>query len=410
MQTERESSKDNPISVCMLTHSIYSRDTRIRRLAEYLAADGHRVDVICLAPDTPEDPVDLTNVRVFPLPVSRRRRERLGLIFEWIVTFVLMFLSTTRLDLKNRYDLIHVHNMPDFLVFCAMLPRLRGCPVILNIHDVTPQVARSKLGLSSDHPLIRVLTAIERICIKFSTYVITETRVAAKSLIEEGAPPDKVGIVMNAADARVFEPDEKNVDRHPQSGPFTILFVGTVARRYGLETCVRALPYLEQAIPDVRLRVIPKVKHEGVALDECLALADSMGVSDLIELSDPVPLEHMPAVMINSNIGLYPALVDCHMDVSPSLKIPEMVNMGLPIVASRLSWLVELYGEDSIAFVPAGDAKALADRILELYQSPGERTRLARNAMKRGAALSWEEQYGAYKEVLGTLLPGMKGS
>ncbi|MFH1116724.1 MAG: glycosyltransferase family 4 protein [Pseudomonadota bacterium] len=408
MNRERYPIDTNPIRVCMLTHSIYSRDTRIRRLSEYLTADGHRVDVICLAADTSEEPVDSGNLRVFPLPVSRRRRERLGLVFEWIVTFVLMFVYTTRLDLKNRYDLIHVHNMPDFLVFCAMLPRLRGCPVILNIHDVTPQVARSKLDLPAAHPLIRALAVIERICMGFSTYVITETRVAAKSLIDGGAPHDKVGIVMNAADARMFRPDEKNVDRHPKTGPFTVLFVGTVARRYGLETCVRALPYIRPAVPDIRLKVIPKVKHEGVALDECLALAESMGVRELIELSDPVPLERMPAVMLDSNLGLYPAFSDCHMEVSPSLKIPEMVNMGLPIVASRLSWLEELYGAESVAFVPPGDPKALGEKIVDLHRSPEERERLARNAMKRGAALTWEEQYGAYKEILSELLPGRK--
>ncbi len=408
MHRERHSIDTRTIRVCMLTHSIYSRDTRIRRLSEYLTADGHEVDVICLAAETSEEPIDLGKVRVFPLPVSRRRRERLGLIFEWIVTFVLMFLYTTRLDLKNRYDLIHVHNMPDFLVFCAILPRLRGCPVILNIHDVTPQLARSKLGLPSTHPLIRALAMIEQVCIKFSTYVITETRVAAKSLTDGGAPQDKVGIVMNAADARMFEPDEHNTDRHPKSGPFVLLFVGTVARRYGLETCVSALPHIRPAIPHIRLKVVPKVKHEGVALDECLALAESTGVSDLIELSDPVPLERMPGVMLDSNLGLYPAFSDCHMDVSPSLKIPEMVNMGLPIVASRLSWLEELYGDESIAFVPPGDPKALGEKIVDLYRSPEDRQRLARNAMSRGAALTWEEQYNSYKEILGKLISGMK--
>ncbi|MFC1834198.1 glycosyltransferase [Thermodesulfobacteriota bacterium] len=162
---------------------------------------------------------------------------------------------------------------------------------------------------------------------------------------------------------------------------------------------------MRSEVPGIRLKVIPKVLREGIALDESLDLAKRLGVSDLIDLADPVPLEQMPDVMRNAHIGVYPALADYHMDVSPSLKIPEMVNMGLPIVASRLSWLEELYGEQSIAFVPPGDPEGLAAKIAELYRDPDLRNCMVCNARETGAKLDWNSQYRAYTELVAKLVP-----
>jgi glycosyltransferase involved in cell wall biosynthesis len=112
----------------------------------------------------------------------------------------------------------------------------------------------------------------------------------------------------------------------------------------------------------------------------------------------------MPRVMAESDLGVYPALSDCHMDVALSLKIPEMAMVGLPIVSTRLPVLEELFGEDAIAFVPPGDPIALANKILELYSAPALRESLSRNAARRSAALSWKLQYEQYCALLEKIL------
>ncbi|HMK36846.1 MAG TPA: glycosyltransferase [Desulfomonilaceae bacterium] len=393
-----------PFRVLMLSHSVYIRDTRIRRLAEYLGDEGHFVDVICLASDTGEIQSPHPRVKVYPLPVSRHRKAGLLHVLEWVLSCVMMFLFTCWLDLKYHYHLIHTHNMPDFIVFCALFPRMRGCPVILNIHDVTPQLARSKLGVTEHDPLIRILSFVEMVSIKFSTHVITETPAAEKKLISRGAPPKKITVVMNAADPRAFPPKAANDDSLPGEGNFTLLYVGTVAARYGLPVAVKALPLLQAAIPDIRLKIVPKVRDEGKGLDDLLLLAKHCGVAGLVEIGEPVPLDRMPGIMKQAHIGVYPAIQDCHMDVSPSLKIAEMVNMGLPIAATGLSWLEDLYGSDSIAFFPSGDHEALAERVLDLYRSPEKRLRLTKSAVNRGAAVSWEAQYEIYRKLVDSLV------
>ncbi|HMK33785.1 MAG TPA: glycosyltransferase family 4 protein [Desulfomonilaceae bacterium] len=404
--TDQRRPGGTPIKFCMLTHSVYSRDVRVRRYAEYLGDEGHTVHVICLRSEDTHPQSEHPNVTVYPIPMTRSRSDGLAHIMNWAIAAVLMFMYTSWLDFKYRYDLIHVHNMPDFLVFAAVLPRLRGCLLLLNIHDPTPELTRSKLGLEPDNFLIRVQIAIERICILFSSHVITATPAFRTILLSRGIPDHKISVVMNAADPRFFSLDASRPAEAEKKDTFILLYVGTVAKRYGLDTCVKALPTLRERIPGIELKIFPKIKNEGEGLDSFLSLAHRLGVRDLVHVHDPVPLAEMKRIMREADLGIYPALQDCHMDIALSLKIPEMVSVGLPIVATRLSVLEELYGDEAIAFVPSGDPVAFAERVIALYNDPEKRTRLLQNALKRAEGLTWKAQYREYRGVLNSMLDG----
>jgi len=323
---------------------------------------------------------------------------------EWLYSVFLMGLYLTWLDIRYRYDLVHVHNMPDFIVFCALVPRLRGCPVLLNLHDPSPEVARSKLGLSPNHPLARVQVFIEKISVAFSSHVVTATDSFKALLVQRGVPPDKISVVRNAADERIFKPLDKQAEISSKKEGFTLLYVGTVAPRYGLDICIRALPLLRSEIPNLRLRIVPKIVREGVGLEQALNLARTLGVEDMIRVDEPAPLDQMPAIMREADLGVYPALRDCHMDLAMSLKIPEMANVGLCIVGTRLSVLEEYFGDDAIAFAPSGDYEALARKISELYHQPELRQSLARRAAERSQRFNWRSQYEIYRQLLQRLL------
>ena len=389
--------------ILMITHSVYVRDTRVRRYAEPLADEGHYVDVISLASEDGGPQSNHPNITVYALPMTRTRREGWSHVLGWMYAAFMMFVYCSRLDLRHRYDLIHVHNMPDFLVFAALIPRLRGRPVILNVHDPTPELAQSKLQAPKNHILVRMEVVVEKISIKFSSHVITATPTFEDMLISRGVPREKITVIMNAADPR-FSRAVVTRNQRKQSDTFTLLYVGTVANRYGLQIGIQALSILKSQIPGIKLKVVPKIRDEGKALDDCLELARTLGVDDLVEVSEPAPLELMPDIMQQADIGIYPALSDCHMDRALSLKIPEMASVGLCIVSTRLPVLEELFGEDSIAFVPPGDFIALADKIMELYRAPDSMESLARKAKERSASFTWESQYKVYRELLRQIL------
>jgi glycosyltransferase involved in cell wall biosynthesis len=395
--------RNGQLRIGMLTNSVYARDSRVKRYAEYLADDGHRVDVICLDSEDSDPQSNSPLVSVYPVPMTRVRSEGLGLVKNWFSIFAWMSIIFSKLQIKNRYDLMHVHNMPDFLVFCGLISKLRGCPIILNVHDPVPELARSKLGVTANSPVTRILSMLERLSVRFSDHVITPTLTFKKALISRGISPEKITMITNAADPRFFS-HAGGIHPETKGSGFTLLYVGTVAARYGLDICIKALAQLKTTIPGIKFRIVPKIRGEGKALDACLALADELGVRDLVEVSAPVPLEQMASLMREADIGVYPARVDCHMDIALSLKIPEMAMSGLPIVATRLTILEELFDEDSIAFVPSDDPSAFAFKVLELYRSPKLRQKLSMNAIVKSEALKWNNQYEIYRDLLEGLL------
>lgn len=87
------------------------------------------------------------------------------------------------------------------------------------------------------------------------------------------------------------------------------------------------------------------------------------------------------------------------------LVILEAMASGLPVVAAPAGGVADHLrdGQNGLAF-PAGDADAMAARIVALAESPELRRRLAAGALRTAAAMSWEHEFdrldASYREVL----------
>src|SRR2546426_6659475 len=111
---------------CMVVHNRYPfEETRVQREAKALVDSGVEVDVICLQKDHEPGIEKVDSVNIFRLPIRRdRKRGRLAQLLEYFTSFLLTFLRLSQLHLKRRYDVVQIHNLPDFLVFAALIPRL----------------------------------------------------------------------------------------------------------------------------------------------------------------------------------------------------------------------------------------------------------------------------------------------
>ena len=121
----------------MISHSFYESDNRVLRYAESLAARGDDVEILALR-RTPEQPVEETinGVKLFRIQDRFGKKEKSKSSFLWPLLRFLFLASwwVMRRHWKRRFNLIHVHNIPDFLVFSAWYPKLMGAKVILDIH------------------------------------------------------------------------------------------------------------------------------------------------------------------------------------------------------------------------------------------------------------------------------------
>ena len=60
--------------------------------------------------------------------------------------------QVTRSIPASAFDVVEAHNMPDALVLRRAVPKLRGTPVILNVHDTFPELFATKFDRSVRTP------------------------------------------------------------------------------------------------------------------------------------------------------------------------------------------------------------------------------------------------------------------
>ena len=199
--------------VLMAAYTNYRRDPRVKREAEALVGAGY--EVVFLASRQPNEPhrEAIEGVQVIKvLRLNDRRTSTVAYILDYLIFFVALLLHVSMRP--RRYRLIHVNNMPDFLVFAAFLPRVLGTPVIHDIHDLMPELFADKFAAGADHWLVRLLRVQEKWAGRMASAVLTVEDRLKSILSTRGIPEQKIRVLMNLPDERIFalssRPKKKN--------------------------------------------------------------------------------------------------------------------------------------------------------------------------------------------------------
>ena len=121
------------------------------------------------------------------------------------------FLFLAKKQFVDPYDVIHVHSVPDFLVFSALVPKLRGVPLILDIHDILPEFYSTKFRARKGSLIFKLLVLAEKLSIRFSNHVIIANPIWHERLLQRSASPEKVTTIWNYPDPKISFPGLKNV-------------------------------------------------------------------------------------------------------------------------------------------------------------------------------------------------------
>src|SRR3990170_2948556 len=262
---------------CMVVHAYYpDGETRVEREAEALVADGYHVDVICLRQPKEAPLARYGSVQVYRVPVRREKDSLAKQFLSYLHFFALAAAKVTQLDRRDPYHTIQVHNLPDFLVFCALIPKLRGRPVILDLHDLMPEFYASRFRQDGRSFLARLIGWQERLACRFADHVVTVTDLWRETLIQRGVPPAKVSVVMNVADHRVFNRAVRSEPRR-NGGVVHLFYHGIVAPRAGLDIILEAIARLHRDLPGLRFTIHGEGRDYGTVL---AGLAERLHIAD----------------------------------------------------------------------------------------------------------------------------------
>ena len=387
----------------MIVHAYYEEDPRVRRQAESLVAAGRPVQVLGLRRQGGPATSEVDGVRVHHLDVQRHQGAGLGVYLREYLSFLAraMF-AAVRLHRRERFALVQVHSLPDFLVFAALPLRLVGVPVLLDLHEAMPEFFRSRFPGASNPLVHRLLLLQERLSIALSTATITVNPPMRDRLVRLGVPGAKTGVVVNSPALGRFDIEAQPRRAFREDGRLRLIYAGALTPTYELDVAVAAVARIASSRPD--LDVAFDVYGRGDSGPGLAVQAAELGVADRVTFHGRIPIEDVPAAVARADIGLAPTRHDRFTDMSLSTKVFEYAAMGKPVVASRLPMVETTFPAGTVATYAPGDAAELAAAVLAVADYPIAREAAVARTAEIVRAGSWEHEAAGYRAIVDRLI------
>ena len=374
--------------VCMIAYTNYAFDARVRREAETLTSHGY--DVVCLTPRNRgnQERFRLGGVDIRELGVPKYRGKNPLAYLASYLRFVLSSAAVcARLQLTRRLDVVHVHNLPDFLVFAALIPRVAGSKVILDVHDSVPETFATKFHGSPT--MLKALCLEERLSALIAHRVICVNQPQRETLVARGIPRNKTFISMNVPDPQIFRSPAVRRTRPGSDGHFNLVYHGTMAARLGVDLIIRAVARLHGRIPGLRLHLW----GQGDDVAEFQRLAGELDAGEYVLFAPQgVPIEELPGRLAEMDLGVVGNRSSAAGNLMLPVKLMEYVALGVPVVAPRLRTIRHYFADDMVTYYDAENIDGMAEAIYTAYTRPELRSRQIEQAGAFLREYGWERQ------------------
>jgi glycosyltransferase involved in cell wall biosynthesis len=379
----------------VLLFSHYPADPRPRRAAEALAAQGASIDLICLRDGDDESAYQsYGNITVKRVRLKRQRGGKLGYVGQYATFVLASFFYLASRSLTRRYDLVHVHNMPDVLVFSAIVPKLLGAKVILDLHDPMPELMQTIFKLPEHHLSVVVLKRLEKWSIRFADLVLTVNLACKKIYSSRSCQPHKISVVINSPDDEIFRFQSGDVpDGHGKNGnaskPFVILYHGSLVHRNGFDLAVEALEKVRKTIPSARLSVCGKRTD---FFEKVMESARQRGLDRNVDYLGVRNLEEIIEAIEGCDLGIIPNHRNIFTEINTPTRIFEYLALAKPVIAPKTKGIQDYFGDNDLIFFELGDADDLARKIEFAFSHPVEVAETVKRGQEVYLSHTWSRE------------------
>lgn len=394
------SGRDARPAICMVAYTTYETDARVMRAAETAHRAGYRVDLLTPRKrgEKPRESVRGVHlIRALPRPYKGPRPA--PYLFSYAVFLCGCLFKVTGLHLRRRYGIIHIHNMPDILVFSAIFARLLGAKIILDIHDPMPETYVAKFRDAKRGFLYRWLLGLERACSALAHRVLTVNEpVKTDILVKDGIPPGKITVIANFPDEGIFP-----IQTYPDiAGDIRMIYYGSIARRFGLDDVLEAIARVRG-----RNRLAVRIVGDGEAAEDIQRAIGDLGLERTVVFENRTyPLGELPKLVGTHHLGLVPYKPSPATNYMLPVKLLELAAMGIPAICVA-NVPIRRYFADS-AFFAYDNARpaSLTDLIERILERPSLLLEKRRALLQDRDKRLWNVERRKYLDVLEELSGG----
>lgn len=302
-------------------------------------------------------------------------------------TFLKFAWGSVKLALQEPYDVAFATTTPLTAGIPGMAARwLRRKPFVFEVRDLWPELPR-EMGVIKNPAVLWALSVLEFCSYRSAHRCIGLSPGIVEGINRRGVPADKITMIPNGCDLRIFETDAPEPWRPDGVADSDLLaiFTGTHGQANGLDAVLDAAAVLQvRGRSDIKLVLV----GDGKLKKGLVARAQTDRLDNVI-FHDPIPKARLSELMAGADMGLQclanvPAF---YYGTSPN-KFFDYIAAGLPVLNNYPGWLAEMISETDCGFaVPPEDAGTFADA---LEQAASDRIELAAKGA-RGRALAKEK-------------------
>lgn len=248
------------------------------------------------------------------------------------------------LKLLPPFHLIHAHTYQAGLLG-LWVKMQQNIPLIITEHwsgFLTGEVKKGQLGKV-------------KLAYRYADAVCPVSEHLQHSILKWGVNTKRWEVIGNVVD---INPQEQwGGPSYPNPTPVKLLFVSTLTPIKGLPTLIEALSLLEKRNFPVTLTIV----GDGPIRKGIEELIEYYGLQERVTLTGYLSPGEVRKLFQDHHILVHPSEVETF-----SIIVAEAVAAGMPVVASDISPLRALVGEDAGILVPVGEPPALADAIEEM--------------------------------------------
>jgi glycosyltransferase involved in cell wall biosynthesis len=390
----------------MVVYSYYPFDPRVRKEVRALVARGYEVDIICLRDRDEKKSEMVDGAKVCRLSLEMVKGGYLRYLFQYTISIMMAFRLLTRLYFKKRYDVIHIHSLPDFLVFVAIIPKLFGAKIVLDLHEAMPEILAARFNLETRSGLVRLAAFLEKLSCDFSDRVITVNDTIRELLERRVSHPKGFTVIMNSPDKSISEHKDVSIPGVEHTDKFLMVYVGGINRERNLEVLIRATAILKKEIP-IHLAIFGYGKEDYK--EQLKGLATELGLTKNVHFGDWIPHEYVLSYMNLSQVGVVSYINSPLTHVAVPNKVLEFASLGKPLVIARLGALKKLF-EGAALFYEPENPQDLSRAIMTIKKDDRLAKELSSKGLEVYEGCKWdvmkERLYNLYDELI--LNDGMK--
>jgi len=365
-------------------------DRRVWSEATTLRDAGYVVSIICpkgRGYETSRETIDGIHIYRHPLPFEARGAA--AYLVEYSSALLWEFILSLKVAWRNGFDVIHGCNPPDLVFLIAIFYKIFGRKSFLfDHHDVNPELYEAKFGHRDF--FWKLLLLAEKLTFRVADISIATNESYRQIAINRGGMLSSRAYVVRSGPA-LDRVKEMPADPRWRNGRrYLVGYVGVIGQSEGLDLLLAAIEHIVRGRrrEDIQFAIVGSGPERNAIVDQCR----TMELTDWVTFTGRVDDAVLFTILSTADVCVNPDRVTLMSDMSTMNKIMEYMALGKPIVQFDVKE-GKYSAQDASLYAAANDPIDFGEKILELIDNPGLRSRMSQFGKRRLCdALAWHHQ------------------